>query len=81
MLSTEGFSLRPNQLAFLERFVAACTSDDRIVAAFLGGSNVKGYADQFSDLDLSLITIESAFDDFCAQRETFLNSLGELVFL
>lgn len=73
--------LRPNHRAFVDRFVAACQADRRVVAAFLGGSYAKGLADAYSDLDLTLITTDAAYDDFCATREAFVRSLGDLVFL
>jgi len=52
-----------------------------VVAAFLGGSYVKGTADAYSDLDLCLITTDAAYEQFFASREAFLRQLGELVFL
>jgi predicted nucleotidyltransferase len=73
--------LRPNHRAFIERFVNACQADDRIVAAFLGGSNAKGYADAYSDVDVCVITTDQAFESFVRERESFLRSLGDLVFL
>ena len=73
--------LRSNHKAFVERFVNACQADDRVVAAFLGGSHAKGYADAFSDLDLCLIMTDVSFEDFFKERESFLRSLGDLVFL
>lgn len=73
--------LLPNHRALVERFVTACEADERILAAFLGGSNAKGYADAYSDLDLCVITKEQSFEEFLKERETFLRSLGELVFL
>jgi len=73
--------LHPQHQAFVDRFVQACRADDRIVAAFLGGSNVKGTADAYSDIDLSLITTDEAYEDFFAGREAFLQLLGEPVFL
>src|SRR5690349_14293862 len=79
-MNLEGIQLRPNQLAFVNRFVQACLTDERVVAAFLGGSNAKGKADPFSDLDLCVITTDSAYEDFYNQRESFLQSFGELVF-
>ena len=81
MMNLEGIQLRPNQQAFINRFWRACLTDERVVAAFLGGSNAKGKADQFSDIDLCVITTDSAYKDFYNQRESFLQSLGELVFL
>ena len=80
MMNLEGIRLRPNQLAFVNRFVDACKTDERVVAAFLGGSNAKGRADQFSDIDLCVITTDNARQDFYNQREAFLRSFGELVF-
>ncbi len=73
--------LSPHHHAFVNRFVEACQADDRIVAAFLGGSNVKGTADAYSDIDLSLITTDEAYEEFNSRREAFMRSLGEVVFL
>lgn len=69
--------LPPNYEATLDRFVAACRADERVVAAFLGGSYVRGTADAYSDLDLGLITTDGAYADFFAQREAFIRALGE----
>ena len=80
-MDTRDLPLRPYQQAFIDRFVQACQADDRLVAAFLGGSTVKGYADAYSDVDLCVITTDSSFEEFYSERETFLRSLGELVFL
>ena len=49
----------------MNRFVAACQADERVVAAFLGGSYARGTADAYSDLDLCLITTDEAYEDFC----------------
>lgn len=65
----------------MNRFVAACQADERVVAAFLGGSYARGTADAYSDLDLALITTDAAYEDFCAGREAFIRLLGEPVFL
>jgi predicted nucleotidyltransferase len=65
----------------MQRFVAACQADERVVAAFLGGSYARGTADAYSDLDLSLIATDAAYDDFVAGRAAFLRLLGDLVFL
>jgi len=67
--------------SFVDRFVQACQLDDRVVAACLIGSYAKGKADQYSDIDLMVITTDSTFDEFSQQRESFLRSLGDLVFL
>jgi len=70
-----------NHRVFLDRFTEACQSDDRVLAAFLGGSYAKGRADAFSDLDLTLITTEPAFESFVADREAFIRRIGEPLFL
>lgn len=80
MAEIQEVQLGPAHQALVNRFVEACREDERIVAAFLGGSNAKGYADACSDVDLCVITTDQAFEDFFQQRETFLRSLGELVF-
>lgn len=63
------------------RFIAACQADERVVAAFLGGSYARGTADAYSDLDFGLITTDEAYDDFLAGREAFMRQLGEPLFL
>jgi len=73
--------LHPNHQAVLDRFVKACQSDDRIVAALLIGSYVKGKTDEHSDLDLYLITIDEAYNDFVSKRESFIRLLGEPLFM
>jgi predicted nucleotidyltransferase len=80
-MDLQGIQLRPNHEAFVDRFVKACLADDRIVAAFLGGSYAKGYADAYSDVDLCVITTDQSFENFLNTREAFLRSLGDLVFL
>ena len=80
-METQAVQLRHNHQGFVNRFAAACQADERVVAAFLGGSYVKGMADAYSDLDLSLITTDAAYAEFCATREAFLRLLGEPVFV
>lgn len=74
-------ALPPNYQAILDRFVAACRDDARVVAAFLGGSYVRGTADAYSDLDLGLIITDAAYNDFFAEREAFIRALGVPLFL
>jgi predicted nucleotidyltransferase len=81
MMDFQDLLLHPHQRDFVDRFVSACEADDRVVAAFLGGSTVKGYADAYSDVDLCVITTGGSFDEFFKERAAFLRSLGELVFL
>jgi len=70
-----------NHQEFINRFVVACQTDERVVAATICGSHVKGTADAYSDLDLGLVTTDEAFADFDARREDFIRLLGEPVFL
>jgi predicted nucleotidyltransferase len=65
----------------INRFVAVCQADERVVAATLYGSYARGAADAHSDLDLGLITTDEAYQDFCASREAFIRRLGEPLFL
>lgn len=67
--------------AFVGRFLQVCEEDKRILAACLIGSYAKGKADPYSDIDLMVITTDSAYQEFYQQRESFLQSLGDLVFL
>lgn len=69
------------QQTVLQRFLAACKEDERVVAAFLGGSLAAGRADEWSDLDLYLITTEEAYEDFAAGVRDFIGRLGHPIFL
>jgi predicted nucleotidyltransferase len=65
----------------LSRFAEACSADDRIVAAFLCGSHARGEADEYSDLDLCVITRDEALERVMAGRAAFVRQLGEPVFM
>ncbi len=80
-MDSQEIQLPPNHQVAIDRFVAACQADERVVAAFLGGSYARGTADAYSDLDLYLITTDEAHEDFFAGREAFMRLLGEPVFL
>ncbi len=67
--------------AAVERFQRACERDERVIAAFLGGSLASGRADEHSDIDLYLIAHESACAELIDQREQLLASFSEPVFL
>jgi predicted nucleotidyltransferase len=67
--------------AVIARFVAACEADERVLAAYVCGSNAAGDADAFSDLDLGLITTDESHDEFVADRAAFVHQLGEPLFL
>jgi predicted nucleotidyltransferase len=70
-----------NHQVIMNRFVAACQADERVVAATLYGSYARDTADAYSDLDLGLITTDAAYEDFVAGREAFIRSLGEPLLL
>lgn len=63
------------------RFVAACQADERVIAAFLGGSYAAGTPDAHSDLDLYVITSDNTYEGFLAERRAFIEQLGEPYFL
>jgi predicted nucleotidyltransferase len=65
----------------MERFVTLCSADERIVAAFLGGSHARAEADEFSDLDLCLITTDEAYEEVVSGRRAIIEQLGEPLFL
>jgi predicted nucleotidyltransferase len=74
-------ALPPHHQAVLDRFVAACQADERMLAAVLSGSHARGTADAHSDLDLGLITTDAAYENVVAARDTLVRRLGEPVFL
>ena len=65
----------------LDRFVEVCSNDERIVAAFLGGSHARDEADGFSDVDLCVVAADDAFDKLVADREHLVGQLGEPLFV
>jgi predicted nucleotidyltransferase len=69
------------QQAVLQRFVAACKGDERVVAAFLGGSFAAGNADEWPDLDIYLITTDKGCEAFLADRKAFIQGLGQPLFI
>ena len=73
--------LRPNHQIIIDRFITACQTDDHVAAALHVGSYVKGLADEHSDLDLYVITTDEAYEDFTANRATFVGQLGEPLFM
>lgn len=73
--------IQQNRQAVIDRFVTVCLSDERVVAAFLGGSSARGTMDAYSDLDFGLVTTDEAYDDFFTDRAAFIQRLGEAVFL
>lgn len=71
----------PDHAAVIERFVAACQADDRIVAALLAGSYARDDADAYSDLDLTLFAAAGERDALWAERESLIARLGRPLFI
>jgi hypothetical protein len=67
--------------ALLARFVEVCSSDRRIIGAFLEGSIVTGKADAYSDIDLCLIAEDEAYEAVLADRAAIIRKLGDPIFL
>ena len=67
--------------ALIGSFRAAAEADQRIAAAFVGGSRGAGSADEHADIDLYLILRDDAYDDFFAERRAFMAQLGNPAFL
>ena len=76
-MGLEAIQLPQRYQIAIDRFVAVCQSDPRVIAAFLGGSYAGGKADAYSDLDLGLITTDGTYKNFLAGREAFIGQLGE----
>jgi predicted nucleotidyltransferase len=64
-----------------KRFVEACQVDERVIAAFIGGSYARGTNDVYSDLDFGLIITDETYEYFLEDREAFIQLLGEPLFL
>jgi predicted nucleotidyltransferase len=72
--------MSPQDENFVRRFVETCRADDRVLACFLGGSNARGTADAYSDLDIYVITTNVAHREFVQESRAFLSRLGNPVF-
>jgi len=71
------FNLPPHYQHFLDRVIAACQSDEHVIALFLTGSYARGSPDAYSDLDFILIIKPDAYQDFIAGKKDFIRRLGE----
>jgi hypothetical protein len=73
-----GHATEPQRSA-LQAFVSAAREDDRIAAAFIGGSFASGSWDAHSDLDLYVVVEDDAYDTFFTDRRDFVGRLGTLL--
>ncbi len=69
------------RMRLIDSFARVCEDDERILAAFLGGSFATGTFDEYSDVDLYALVRPSAYDGFLADHREFLERLGMPVFL
>jgi hypothetical protein len=65
--------------AFVEHATATLRADQRIVAAWLGGSLAAGAADAYSDVDLRVAVADDAFDAFVADWPSLTERLAPTV--
>jgi predicted nucleotidyltransferase len=65
----------------IQAFTDACAGDERVVAAFLGGSLAAGSDDDRSDLDLYVLILSEKYTEFFAARRNFFERWGNPVFL
>lgn len=65
----------------IARFADVCSSDERVVAAFVGGSIARGEADPYSDVDLCVVATDEAIDEVFADRAALIERLGTPLFL
>jgi GNAT superfamily N-acetyltransferase len=61
----------------LERLDAGLRGDERIVAAWVGGSMGRGEADDLSDIDIHLAVEDDQCTELNARRRTFVSGFGE----
>lgn len=80
-MDSHEMQLPDNHQEVVDRFIEVCRADERILAAFLGGSYASGTADKYSDLDLMFVTTDEAYEDFINEREALVRLLGEPLFL
>lgn len=69
------------RLTIIQAFTDACAGDERVVAAFLGGSFAAGTEDDRSDLDLYVLILSEKYNEFFATRRSFFERWGNPVFL
>ena len=71
----------PEHHRLVDRLIAVCQPDDRILAVMVYGSHASGRADAYSDLDIGLITTDVGYDEVIVRRGELVRSLGEPLLL
>lgn len=74
-----GLGEPPLQADLLRRVVELFHSDDRVEALVLGGSLARREGDEWSDVDVYVVTADSDFDDVFAERHTAAAAVGRPV--
>ena len=68
-----------NQDGLLGRIVSVLEKDPRVQAAWLSGSRARGTHDEYSDIDVWLVTAPEDFDGFVASWESWSDFIGPTV--
>ena len=66
----------PEHRRVLDAVVAAYRDDPRVTGVLLGGSNVAGGMDGYSDVDLDVVVADAAFDAVFAERDRVVAAAG-----
>jgi hypothetical protein len=70
----------PEHQRMLDAVVASYRDDPRVAGVLLGGSNVAGGMDFYSDVDLDVMVADAAFDAVFAERDRVLAAVGRPLF-
>ena len=73
--------LTQKQQRVIDLFTDVCVRDERILAAFIGGSIATATADEHSDLDLYALIQPEAYDQLLSQHCQFVEKWASPVFL
>jgi predicted nucleotidyltransferase len=72
-------AMAAERAALLERLEQGLQGDERVVAAWIGGSIGRGEADELSDIDIHLAVSDAHCPELNAQRRAFVAGFGEVV--
>jgi hypothetical protein len=71
--------MEPVAERFLDRLLAACRADARILGVTLGGSTATGQMDEFSDVDTVIVSTDESHAELLSGAPEFAASLGPLL--
>jgi hypothetical protein len=75
-----GLDRFPEHRRVLDAMVGHYRDDRRVTGLLLGGSNVAGGMDFFSDVDLEVVAADAAFDAVFAERDRAVEAAGQPLF-